>query len=215
GRSSKIRRRSRQTAPPLRGQRHVHHPAVGTATPARLADPQAPRGRTPPCPGRGRATAPAATAQGAARCHFGGVGPAAGLWPDGRLANPSKLKITRKKKVRRAQERGRPDVQQKRQAFCAELADVDPEKLVFVDEMGATTAMARIYGRAPRGERVYGSVPGQWQSRTLIGGLRLGGVLAPWAFAGATDTAGFQTYAEAVLAPALGEGGVVIWDNLK
>jgi|tagenome__1003787_1003787.scaffolds.fasta_scaffold20526976_1 transposase len=126
-----------------------------------------------------------------------------------------KLKITRKKKTRRADERGRPDVQQKRQAFCAELADLDPEQLVFVDEMGATTAMARTYGRAPKGERVYGSVPGQWQSMTLISGLRLGGVLAPWAFPGATDTAGFQTYAEAILAPALREGDVVIWDNLK
>src|SRR5947199_6744803 len=126
-----------------------------------------------------------------------------------------KLKITRKKKVRRADERGRPDVQQKRQEFCAELADVDPEQLVFVDEMGATTAMARPYGRAPKGERVYGSVPGQWQSMTLISGMRLGGVLAPWAFPGATDTAGCLTHAEAVLAPELREGDVVIWDNLK
>src|SRR5437764_2782803 len=126
-----------------------------------------------------------------------------------------KLKITRKKKTRRADERGRPDVQQKRQAFCAELADVDPQKLVFVDEMGATTAMARTYGRAPKGERVYGSVPGQWQSMTLISGMRLDGVVAPWAFPGATDTAGFLTYAEAILTPELREGDVVIWDNLK
>ena len=126
-----------------------------------------------------------------------------------------KLKITRKKKVCRADERDRPDVQQKRQAFCAELADVDPEQLVFVDEMGATTAMARPYGRAPKGERVYGSVPGQWQSMTLISGMRLDGVVAPWAFPGATDTAGFLTYAEAILTPELREGDVVIWDNLK
>jgi hypothetical protein len=55
-----------------------------------------------------------------------------------------KLKVTRKKKGRRAEERGRPDVQQKRQAFGAELAGLDPEKLVFVDERGATTAMVRI-----------------------------------------------------------------------
>src|SRR5262245_6184220 len=126
-----------------------------------------------------------------------------------------KLKITRKKKMRRADERGRPDVQQKRQEFCAELADVDPEQLVFVDEMGATTAMARPYGRAPKGERVYGSVPGKWESMTLISGMRLGGVVAPWAFPGATDTAGLQTYVESVLTPELHEGDVVIWDNLK
>src|SRR5690349_7473678 len=84
-----------------------------------------------------------------------------------------KLKITRKKKVRCAEERGRPDAQQKRQAFCAELEDLNPERLVFVAEGEATTAMARTYGRAPRGEWVYGSVPGQCQSMTLISGMRL------------------------------------------
>jgi len=95
------------------------------------------------------------------------------------------------------------------------VAGLDPRRRVFVDEMGATTAMARTYGRAPAGERVHGSVPGQWPSLTLICGLRLAGVVAPFAFAGATDTAAFQTYAAAVLAPQLHKGDVVIWDNLQ
>ena len=30
---------------------------------------------------------------------------------------------------------------------------MDPERLVFIDETGATTKMARRYGRAPRGQR--------------------------------------------------------------
>src|SRR5262249_51085815 len=107
------------------------------------------------------------------------------------------------------------DVQQKRQEFCEELATLDPEQLVFVDEMGATTALARTYGRAAVGERVCGSVPGSWESLTLISGLRLGGVLAPWAIVGATDTVGFPPYAEHILAPELQEGDGGIWDNLK
>jgi transposase len=126
-----------------------------------------------------------------------------------------KLQITRKKKVFRADERDRPDAQAKRQAFQQELATLDPKRLVFVDEMGANTAMARTHGRAPKGQRVYGSVPGQWESRTLISGMRLGGVVAPWAFAGATNTQAFQTYSEGILAPELRKGDVVIWDNLK
>lgn len=125
-----------------------------------------------------------------------------------------KLKITRKKKVFYANERERPDVQQKRQQFQEELARLDPRRLVFVDEVGATTAMARSYGRAPSGERVQGNVPGQWQSMTLIGGLRLGGVVAPFAFPGATDTDAFRAYAERVLAVELRPRDVVIWDNL-
>jgi transposase len=126
-----------------------------------------------------------------------------------------KLDITRKKKVTRADERARKDVQRKRQAFQQELATLDPKRLVFVDEMGANTAMARTHGRAPKGERVYGSVPGQWESMTLISGLRLGGLVAPWTLAGATNTQAFATYTEAILAPELRQGDVVIWDNLK
>jgi len=126
-----------------------------------------------------------------------------------------KLKITRKKKTVFADEQKRPEVQQKRREFQQELATLDPRRLVFVDEMGATTALARLYGRAPQGERVRGSVPGQWNSMTLISGVRLSGAVAPLALTGATDKEGFQTYAAEVLAPALGRGDVVIWDNLQ
>jgi transposase len=126
-----------------------------------------------------------------------------------------RLKITRKKKVLRANERDRPDVQQKRAAFQQELAALDPKRLVFVDECGTHTAMARTHGRAPRGERVYGSVPGHWESLTVIAAMRLGGVVAPFAFEGATDTAAFRTYVEGVLAPELRPGDVVVWDNLQ
>jgi hypothetical protein len=80
---------------------------------------------------------------------------------------------------------------------------------VFVDETATNTAMTRTYGRAREGERVYGSVPGTWQSQTLICGMRLSGVAAPFAFAGATDTAAFQTYVDRVLVPELKKGDVV------
>jgi transposase len=126
-----------------------------------------------------------------------------------------RLKITRKKKVLRHEERDRPDVQRQREAFAEEVAAVDPEHLVFVDESGATTAMTRAYGRAPAGERVPGAVPGHWESVTIISGVRLAGVVAPWVFVGATDAAAFQTYVTAVLAPELQPGDVVSWDNLK
>lgn len=126
-----------------------------------------------------------------------------------------KLDITRKKKTFQADERDRPDVQQKRQEFQLELATLDPQRLLFVDEMGATTSLARLYGRAARGQRVHGSVPGRWDSLTLISGMRLDGVVATLAFPGATDTDAFRTYAAQVLGPQLRPGDVVIWDNLK
>jgi transposase len=126
-----------------------------------------------------------------------------------------KLKITRKKKVLRAQEQDSPEGQQKRRDFVEEIAGIDPKRLVFVDESGADTSMTRTHGRAPVGERVHGAVPGHWDSVTLICGLRLSGVMAPVVFQGATDTPAFQSYVEQVLVPELQPNDVVIWDNLQ
>ena len=123
--------------------------------------------------------------------------------------------ITRKKKTYHADERDRPDVQEKRQAFQEKLAAVDPNHLVFVDETGTTTAMGRTYGRALEGERVQASAPGAWKNVTLISGLRTSGVVAPIALPGATDRAAFETYVEKALVPELQAGDVVVWDNLS
>jgi transposase len=126
-----------------------------------------------------------------------------------------KLRITLKKKSLHAQERDTPRVRRKRKAFRKRLEGLDPASLVFVDETGANTAMTRTYGRAPRGQRVKGSVPGRWKSVTLTSGLRLSGVVAPLAFEGATDAPTFEGYVQQSLAPQLRPGDVVIWDNLK
>jgi hypothetical protein len=51
--------------------------------------------------------------------------------------------------------------------------DLDPEKLIFIDETGTTTKMARLYGRAPRGKRCRAAIPhGHWKTTTLTAGLR-------------------------------------------
>jgi len=44
---------------------------------------------------------------------------------------------------------------------------LDPARLVFIDETAVSTNLVRLNGRAPRGERVIGSVPlGTWQTIT-------------------------------------------------
>src|SRR5436309_901912 len=127
----------------------------------------------------------------------------------------SKLGLPRKKKVPRAQEQDRPEVQEQRREFCEELAGVDPRRLVFVDECGANTSMTRTHGRAPAGQRVYTDAPAHWDSITLTSGMRLDGVTATLAFPGATNTGTFEAYVEEVLVPELKPGDVVVWDNLK
>src|SRR6516162_3514254 len=126
-----------------------------------------------------------------------------------------KLGLPRKKKVPRAQEQDRPDVQERRREFCEELAGLDPRRLVFVDECGANTAMTRTHGRAPVGQRVSANTPGHWDSITLTCGLRLAGVTAALAFPGATHTDWFENSVADVLVPELQPGDVVVWDNPK
>ncbi|MGZ3396524.1 MAG: IS630 family transposase, partial [Isosphaeraceae bacterium] len=126
-----------------------------------------------------------------------------------------RLGLTRKKKSLHATQRDRPDVQTKRRRFRREVGQIEPKKLVFVDETGVTTAMTPAYARAPRGQPVVGSAPASWGTVTVIAALGLDGVRAPLAFPGSTDTAAFQTYVEQVLVPELHEGDVVVFDNLK
>ena len=50
---------------------------------------------------------------------------------------------------------------------------LDPARLVFIDETAVSTNLVRLNGRAPRGERVIGSVPlGTWQTITFVAALR-------------------------------------------
>ena len=103
-----------------------------------------------------------------------------------------------------------------REEFAREVAGIDPARLVFHDESGCTTSMTRPFARAPSGERAEGSVPGgNWKVTTVLGAVRLDGVVAGATLDGATDGAGFVAYARDVLAPALRPGDVVVMDNLS
>ena len=92
---------------------------------------------------------------------------------------------------------------------------MDPARFVFLDETGVTTKMTRLYGRAPRGERLVDAVPhGHWRTTTLIAGLRQSGVIAPLVLDGPMTGAAFLAYVEQALAPVLQSGDVVVMDNL-
>ena len=103
----------------------------------------------------------------------------------------------------------------RRQAWFDAQPDLDPERLVFIDETGASTKMARLRGRAPRGQRCRAAVPhGHWKTVTFVGALRLGGMTAPLVLDGPMNGPAFLAYAEQVLAPTLRPGDTVIMDNL-
>ncbi len=124
-------------------------------------------------------------------------------------------RITRKKKTDHASEQEREDVAAAREAWFEGQLDLDPLKLVFLDETAISTNMARRFGWAPQGERCRASVPfGHWKTTTLIAALRFDRVDAPMTIDGALDGASFLAYVEQVLAPTLSAGEVVVMDNV-
>ena len=87
---------------------------------------------------------------------------------------------------------------------------------MFVDETGATTNMARRYGRRRRGLRLRCGVPhGHYKAITFVCGLRLRGVVAPKAYDHAMNAQTFEAWIELHLLPTLEEGDIVVLDNLK
>ncbi|MEW9539592.1 IS630 family transposase [Agrobacterium radiobacter] len=122
---------------------------------------------------------------------------------------------TFKKKSAHALEQDRPDVLKRRRAWFEGQLDLDPEKLIFIDETGLSTKMARLRGRAIRGERCRAGVPhGHWKTTTFTGALRLTGMTAPFVYDGAMNGNVFLAYVEQVLSPTLQTGDVVVMDNL-
>ena len=75
--------------------------------------------------------------------------------------------------------------------------------------------MARLRGRARRGDRCRAAVPhGHWKTTTFTAGLRLDGLCAPMLLDGAMDGEAFRAYVGQVLVPELRPGDIVIMDNL-
>ena len=81
--------------------------------------------------------------------------------------------------------------------------EVDPERLVFVDEMGAHTSLAPLYGYSRKGERVRLEVPrNRGKNTTLLASMTtLGGMGETMAVEGSTDQEVFEAYVEHALAP--------------
>ena len=120
------------------------------------------------------------------------------------------------KKSLRASEQDTPENRQRRQAWREQVSQLDPQRLVFLDESGVTTQMTRRYGRAPRGERIREATPaGHWNTLTLLGAMTQQGMLASMTVESPTDGDVFLAYLDEVLCRQLQAGQVVVMDNLS
>ena len=119
------------------------------------------------------------------------------------------------KKTLLALERGRSDIARRRQRWRSWQANLDPRRLVFIDETWIKTNMAPLRGWGPKGERVRSFAPhGHWRTLTFLGALRCDRLTAPCLFDGPINGRSFLAYVEQFLIPTLKPGDIVIMDNL-
>ena len=119
--------------------------------------------------------------------------------------------VAAKKKSFVASERN----EQQRRAFRREVAELNVDDFVFVDEMGLNIDLAREYGRAAPGERVVAPKPStRGDNLSVIGALGADAVRAAMSVPGAVDGTACLVFTQAVLAPSLHPGDIVLMDNV-
>lgn len=114
-----------------------------------------------------------------------------------------------------ASEQDRPDVTRKRERWKARQANIDPARLVFIDETWVKTNMTPLRGWALKGRRLVAKAPhGHWKTMTFIAALRCDRIDAPLVIDGPINGESFAAYVEQVLVPTLKEDDIVVLDNL-
>ena len=92
----------------------------------------------------------------------------------------------------------------------------DPQRFVFVDEMGANTSLSPLRAWSRRGERAYCLVPrNRGKNTTLLASMSVEGMGPSVAVEGTTDREVFEAYLEEVLVPSLRRDQIVVMDNLS
>jgi transposase len=89
------------------------------------------------------------------------------------------------------------------------------DELVFLDEFGAKTNMARAHARSPSGQRVVCKTPhGHWKSLSTVAAMTVNGIVAAVTYDGGVTTEAFVGFVEQFLVPALEPRQVLVLDNL-
>jgi transposase len=102
-----------------------------------------------------------------------------------------------------------------RRDWCSRVETMKARWVVVIHESSTHTDMMNAYGRAPRGQRVYGRLRRNYgHVLTLLAGWSLDGMTADIVIDGAVNAVGFEVYVRQVLLPTLSPDDIVILDNL-
>jgi hypothetical protein len=101
-----------------------------------------------------------------------------------------------------------------REAFREKLAQVAPERRVYLDEAGFDNRENYPYGYSPKGERCYALKCGKKRERTSwISALKAGTIFAPLTFEGSCNRDFMTAWLSQSLIPKLNSGELMILDN--
>lgn len=124
-----------------------------------------------------------------------------------------RLKLTRKKKSSYPQRKKSEDVQEQRRAFREKISELEPERMVFIDESGVNLGMNLPYGRCESGQRLYSPQASRGQNVSICGGIRLDGLVGYSVILGAYDGLSFEAFIACEIVPHLRPGDYVFMDN--
>lgn len=105
---------------------------------------------------------------------------------------------------------------EKRKAWNGVISGFSANNLVFLDESGCNTDMARRYAYAQGGSRAVDSAPlSKPKNTTILSSIQLDGSLHYTTFSGGTTVEKFKQYLENDLLPYLNPDSVLVMDNMK
>ena len=106
-------------------------------------------------------------------------------------------------------------MKRKRAQWRRKMRQVDPARLICLDESSANTSMKRLSGWAAKAARLVDAVPGgHWRTTTMLSAIRSSKVATAMVIEGPIDGTVFVGFVEHFLVPVLGPGDIVVMDNL-
>ncbi|HZH38885.1 MAG TPA: transposase [Bacillales bacterium] len=99
--------------------------------------------------------------------------------------------------------------------YWKKMKNIDPNNLVFLEEMGVLLGLTRTHARSRCGSRVYDLKPFYRGAKTTVfGAISLKKVVEIMTINGSMDGKKFSVFIEHFLVPKLWKGAVVVMDNL-
>lgn len=131
------------------------------------------------------------------------------------MSGITKTKTHTKKKTLRSSQAKTERVQNLKSEYWQKVRQVNPDNLVFIDEIGVLLGLTRTNARSPQKSRVDDFKPFYRGAKvTVIGAISTKQVLVVMTLNGSINGNAFKVFIEKCLIPQLWSGAVVVMDNV-